>query len=305
MQNTEHEMRNCMKHLILIVVGCLLFSTSNARDVNESLAADAKGHVAISNLAGSVKVTGWSRKTVEITGSLGDDVEELIFDRDGDEIIIKVKAPDRRRGRSDITSKLTIHVPKGSSIEVATVSADIAVEGVQGEQELLSVSGEIETQSFAADIVAESVSGDIDVQGDGKNTESEFASVSGDITAENLAGNVAVESVSGEAVIAGGSFDRARIETVSGDIAYRATLRKDGKLQVETINGRVTIDFVGDVSARFDIDTFNGDIDNCFGPKAHRTSRYAPGMELSFTEGDGNGRVIISTFNGDLTICKK
>jgi DUF4097 and DUF4098 domain-containing protein YvlB len=301
----EHEVRNRMKKLTLVVIGCLLFSVANAKDVNESLDADAKGRVTIFNMAGSVNVEGWSRKVVEVTGSLGDDVEEFVFERDGDEIKIKVKVPGRRKSHIDITSKLTIHVPKGSSIEVATISADIEVEGVQGEQELQSVSGDIVTQSFAAEVVAESVSGDIDVQGDGKDTDAELASVSGDITAENLAGRVAAESVSGDVVVAGGSFDRAMIETVSGDIVYQSTLRKDGKLHVETVNGDVDINFVGDVSARFDIDTFNGDIENCFGPEARQTSRYAPGLELSFSEGAGEGRVVISTFNGDLTMCKK
>ncbi len=293
-----------MNKLALSLIGCLLFSVANARDVNESLAADAKGHVTIFNMAGSVDVEGWSRKVVEVTGSLGDDVEEFVFDRDGDEIEIKVKVPDKRKGRSDITSELTIRVPKGSSIEIATISADIEVAGVQGEQELQAVSGDIVTESYAADASAGSVSGDIDIQGDGKNAETELASVSGDITAENLAGSVAAESVTGDVVIADGSFDRARVETVNGDIVYQSALRKNGKLHVETVNGSVDIDFSGDVSARFDIDTFNGDIENCFGPEARRTSRYAPGWELSFTEGAGEGRVVISTLNGDLTICK-
>ena len=293
-----------MNKLALSLIGCLLFSVANARDVNESLAADAKGHVTIFNMAGSVDVEGWSRKVVEVTGSLGDDVEEFVFDRDGDEIEIKVKVPDKRKGRSDITSELTIRVPNGSSIEIATISADIEVAGVQGEQELQAVSGDIVTESYASLASAGSVSGDIDIQGDGKNAETELASVSGDITAENLAGSVAAESVTGDVVIADGSFDRARLETVNGDIVYQSALRKNGKLHVETVNGSVDIDFSGDVSARFDIDTFNGDIENCFGPEARRTSRYAPGWELSFTEGAGEGRVVISTLNGDLTICK-
>ena len=294
-----------MKKVTLVFIGCLLFSVAHAKDINESLDADAKGRVTIFNMAGSVNVEGWSRKVVEVTGLLGDDVEEFVFERDGDEIEIKVKVPERQKGRIDITSELTIHVPKGSSIEVATISADIEVEGVQGEQELQSVSGDIVTQGFAAEVVAESVSGDIDVQGDGKNTDAELASVSGDVTAENLAGSVAAESVSGDVVVAGGSFDRAMIETVSGDIVYRSTLRKDGKLHVETVNGDVDINFVGDVSARIDIDTFNGDIENYAREKAEKLGKYAPGLELSFTEGAGEGRVAISTLNGDLTICKK
>jgi hypothetical protein len=52
------------------------------------------------------------------------------------------------------------------------------------------------------------------------------------------------------------------------------------------------------------LETFNGEIDSCFGPKAVRTSRYAPGSELKFTEGDGAGRVTIRTLNGDLRLCR-
>ena len=58
------------------------------------------------------------------------------------------------------------------------------------------------------------------------------------------------------------------------------------------------------MSARFDIETFNGSIDNCFGPEPVRTSRYTPGRELRFTEGDGNARVAIKTLNGGLRLCK-
>jgi hypothetical protein len=64
------------------------------------------------------------------------------------------------------------------------------------------------------------------------------------------------------------------------------------------------VDFEGDVSARFDIETFNGAIRNCFGPEAVRTSKYAPGRELKFTEGSGSGRVSIQTLNGSLRLCK-
>ena len=72
-----------------------------------------------------------------------------------------------------------------------------------------------------------------------------------------------------------------------------------------SVNGDVEVEFSGDVSAKFDVDTFNGDIRNCFGPKAERTSKHAPGWELEFTEGGGDSRVSISTLNGDVNICNK
>ena len=73
---------------------------------------------------------------------------------------------------------------------------------------------------------------------------------------------------------------------------------------MESVNGTVEVGFVGEVSARFDIETFNGRIRNCFGPEAERTSKYTPGLELSFQDGDGDARVNISTLNGDVSICR-
>ena len=288
-----------------IVFGALLASPAMADDIEMILDADPDGAVLIFNTAGSVEVSGWSRDSVEVSGMLGGDVDELIFERDGNEIIIKVKSPSSSGmwGRKDVTSDLTIKVPEGSSLEIATVSADIEVEGVRGEQELQAISGEIDTEVFGSDIQIEAVSGDITVTGDGNDAESEIETVSGDITATGLAGDIAAGSVAGDLSIEGGSFERAEFETVNSEINFNAELRDGGRLEVETVNGDVSVDFIGPVSARFEIETFNGDIDNCFGPEARRTDRYAPGLELSFTEGDGDGRVSIATLNGDVSIC--
>lgn len=84
-----------------------------------------------------------------------------------------------------------------------------------------------------------------------------------------------------------------------------AELRKGGKLQLETVNGDIDVDFVGDVSAEIDIDTFNGNIRNCFGPKPFRASKYVPSLELSFEEGGAAGSVAISAVNGNVSLCKK
>jgi len=111
------------------------------------------------------------------------------------------------------------------------------------------------------------------------------------------------ESVSGSVTIEAGSFERIYFETVNGDLTFSGELLSGGKIAAESVNGDVDLDFDGDVSASFDIETFNGDIDNCFGPEPERTSRYAPGLELSFSQGDGDGRVVIETLNGGVSIC--
>ena len=292
-----------MNRLITIILACLLATTVFAEDVNRKIDASRDGHINVSNISGSVTVNGWTRNEVEVTGTLGRNVEELIFERDGDDILVKVKVPkDSGRG---IDSDLRISVPQNSSIDIGTVSADIDVTTVTGEQSLHTVSGDVTTEFTGANLTAASVSGDVEVSGDSADGEIEANTVSGDVTLFRVGGEVVGESVSGDVIVDEGSFTRAALSTVNGEIVFQGELREDGRLSIETVNGSVDVDFVGDVSARFEVDTFNGGIRNCFGPKAERASKYTPGWELEFTQGDGDGRVEISTMNGGVNICKK
>ena len=302
-RNTTIMKRMTMKFLTLAFLG-LMSTASFAEEVNKRLDAASAGVVSISNIAGSVEVIGWSRNEVEVTGTLGKDVKELIFERDGDEIEITVRAPKRNSHR--ISSDLVIMVPEKSAVEVVGVSSDVDIQNVYGAQHLQSVSGDIECEVHGADVEITTVSGDVEVQGDDVAGHAQLSSVSGDVEAQNLAGEVVANSVTGDVILVNSSFDRVRVETVNGDIIFDSGLSDDGSFDLETINGDVDVKFSDSISARFDIETFNGDIRNCFGPKPVRTSKYAPGTELKFTEGegDGGGRVTIKTLNGDLRLCK-
>jgi DUF4097 and DUF4098 domain-containing protein YvlB len=262
-----------MKRLTAFVLSTLLAMPVVAEEVNKTLDAASDGDVYVSNISGSITVKGWSRNEVEVTGELGRNVEELIFERSGNKVTIKVKVP-RNSGRG-IESDLDIQVPEGSSIDVGTVSADIEVEDVHGEQKLNTVSGDIETEGGRSDISAGAVSGDIEVDGERQEAETRANTVSGDVTLFRVAGTVSAESVSGDVIVDEGSFDRVGL-----------------------------LEFAGDVSGRFEVDTFNGDIDNCFGGKPERTSKYTPGWEWSHEDTNGNARVDVSTLNGDVTICR-
>ncbi len=294
-------MNKFISKILAIVIGVMLALTVRAEDINESIDAAANGEVEIINISGSIEVSGWSKSSVQVTGDLGTNVEELIVERNGDKVLIKVKVP--RSSHNNIATDLIVSVPSASSIDVSAVSADIDVDGVGGEQSLHTVSGDVTTEADGSDVSAATVSGDVDVSGASKDTEITATTVSGDVTLTDVGGAVTAEVVSGDIDIDGGSFDRVSTISVNGEITFVGELRGDGKLTVETINGDVDIQFDGKVSAKFDIDTFNGDINNCFGPEAERTSKYAPGWELSFTEGDGDGRVIMSSLNGDMDIC--
>lgn len=290
-----------------LAAGCaaMLMSIAALADeqVDRSIDAAADSYIEIYNTSGDIEVVGWSKNQVNVKGTLDDDVEELIFERDGKDILIKVKVPRKHHG--DVDADLIISVPEKSSIDVSAVSADVKVSGVLGKQSLATVSGDIETTMAGSNVEAGSVSGDIDISGIGKAADIEAATVSGDVTLTNLAGRVAAESVSGDVEVVGGVFDDVHLETVNGELRFRGDLKSGGDLSMESVNGTIDVVFSKEISARFDIETFNGGIRNCFGPKPQRTSRYSPGLELSFTVGDGDSDVSLETLNGNINICNE
>ena len=273
------------------------------QQVDRTIDAAADSYIKIYNTSGDIEVIGWSEDRVRVTGTLDDDVEELVLERDGKDILIKVKVPRPHHGRVD--ADLVISVPEKSSIEVSAVSTDITVSGVLGKQSLETVSGDVATTAAGSDVEAGSVSGDVEVSGNGKAADFEAATVSGDVMLTNLAGRVSAESVSGDVEIIGGVFDDVHLESVNGDLVFSAELTNGGDLSMESVNGTIDIVFAKQPSARFDIETFNGSIRNCFGPKPERTSRYSPGLALSFTVGEGDSHVSIETLNGSVNICNE
>lgn len=295
-------MKVTVKILLAAGLTLLLAEAAAAERVDRRLDAPGDAIVSVQNTAGSIDIRGWSRNEVEVRGDLGRDVEELVFERDDREIRIEVKAS--RGNNRRLGSDLEIRVPAGSTVNVSGVSTDVDIADVTGDMRISAVSGDIDVRGFGSDIEVGTVSGDIQAEGKGQTGDARFNTVSGDVDVQNISGNISIESVSGDLVIAGGVFERVKLNTTSGDVVFKAGLQGNGRFDIDTINGDLDINFDGDVSARFNIETFNGEIRNCFGPEPVRTSQYTPGRELKFTEGGGSSRVTISTLNGDLRLCK-
>ena len=271
--------------------------------INERAAANPAGSVEVSNVAGTVRVIGWDRNEVEVTGELGVGAEKLEFAVADKVTRIKVIRPSKTSNVED--TDLVVRVPAASRLSVNTVSADIEVQGLLGAQRLQSVSAEISTAAAGEDVECKSVSGDVTVNGSFKKGLLTITTVSGDATALRVAGEVNANTVSGDITLGLGETNRSRVRSTSGDLTLAALLAADGKLDAESISGDVRLELVGAVDAEFDLSSFNGEIRNCFGPKAVSTSEYAPGKELRFREGQGTALVRIKTMNGDISVCRK
>ncbi len=293
-----------MRVAVVVAATLLLAQAAGAEEIEKRAQADPRGEVVIVNVSGDVQVTGWDRNEVQVNADLPDNVQRLDFKTTGARTTIEVVLP---RGRTyQGSTDLVVHVPRNSSLTTNTVSADQTIKDVRGMQRLQSVSGFIQTELYNEDVELKNVSGEVSVRGhDGKGTV-RATSVSGDLRLENIGPEMELNTVTGDMQVRANEVSRARIKTTNGDLELRAgSLTRDVRIEAEGINGDLRFRFRGALDAEFDIETFNGDIDNCFGPKPHRTREYGPGTALRFKEGNGDGRIRIKALNGTVQVCNR
>lgn len=273
---------------------------------NLSKRANVAADVAIdvSNVEGRVDVTAWERDEVELTAMLESDQDKLEFEATDRQVRIKVVRPDDHfRGPHEAI--LTLKIPRGARISAETVSAEMTVAGVLGEQRLESVSGEVRTQAYDAPVRLNTVSGDGTITGTGGKAAVTVESVSGLITASGIRGSFDGEVVSGDLRINLAAAERLNAKSISGDVDVHAELMPDARVEMETVSGTIKLTMKPPVHAEIDLESFSGDIENCFGQKARDKNRYGPGSELGFTQGNGGARVSISSLSGDINICDR
>ena len=276
------------------------------QQINKRVNVAPDATVEVSNVQGGVTISAWDKNEVELIAELESDKDELEFEATERHVRVEVERPHGKYNHDDEDdAHLTLRVPSGARLIIDTVSAEIGVTGVKGEQSLESVSGEVRTQAFDAPVRANAVSGEITVTGNGGKAAVSTENVSGTSTVTGIRGNYHGEVVSGElnAVVAGG--ERLELSSVSGDINLQAELTPAARVELGSVSGTIILKVKAPVNADFDIESFSGDIENCFGQKSRDTSKYTPGSELNFTQGKGGARVEIETLSGEISICDR
>lgn len=296
--------------LIASIVLVSLASTSGAEaaDFEQRAPMSPGGDLEVSNVSGSVEIRGWNRSEIQVVADVKSVNDRIEFEiRDGSAFVGVRSERDKKRSdhwhrdqHKDVD--FVINVPRSTRVSVNTVSADIDVRDVTGDQRLESVSGDIDLEFKGTEASVRTVSGDVVIAGNGSVERLKVATVSGDVELSGVGGELRMESVSGDLSVSGKKFRRLLGKTVNGDLDFRGELDKGGEIDFGAINGDVDIVLRTLFDIEFTLETFNGTIDEIFGYRASRKSRYAPGRMLRLTEGDGASRIRIDTLNGDISI---
>ncbi len=267
--------------------------------VDSTLDTSPDGVVEIQNIRGEIKVVGWDKNEVRVSGELDDLTEEFIFEKDGKVILVKIKMPHRNINRGD-GSDLLIQVPNGNQVDFNGISTDVEIDAVKGGIEVRSVSGDVEVQNNLGVLIIGTVSGDIRIS-DSKG-KAKLDSVSGEIKADMDSSDVMANTVSGDIKLTLQKYKKLGASTVSGDIRVSGQMLDSGKARLNSVSGDLRINFSGPVNARASIHAGpGGDIQN--GLSSDKVKDIFPNQQkLIMTLGDGSGAIKASTVNGSIKL---
>jgi DUF4097 and DUF4098 domain-containing protein YvlB len=304
-------MRQPLAALVLLGLVALAPSASAQSRVDERRPASPNGLVEIDIAVGSIRVIGWNRDEVQVTGTLGARASGLDF----------VSRPSRTRIQVEVegnpnrvSSDLEVRVPAGSRVQVESFSGAIEVRDVSGRVKAESVSGSITITGKASEVDAESVSGAVSITGPA--TRVRAGSTNASVTIRGSSGVIQAETTNGALEVSGGDFQEARLESVNGVIRFDGGLRTGASLDVETVNGSIELRLPANVGADFTISTYGGAIDSDFEVRL-APSRSKPGQrgrdrhrdehekELQFSTGGGGANVAVTTLNGRIALRKR
>ncbi|PMG31154.1 hypothetical protein BCU94_09395 [Shewanella sp. 10N.286.52.C2] len=305
----------------LLITSTLLTSTLSfaAQSVDKEMTVSANPQIELKVQRGKVKIIGWNKDLISVTGQLDELSEGFIFEQKGNQIHIEDKLPSSYRGNNKDGSNLVIKLPKklmleadgvsagykvemlSGKIEVALVSGNLEAEEIEGEIKLYTVSGNIESESLNGKIELETVSGDIkDKDAVGK---AQYRLVSGEFESKNnQVTKLSIDQVSGDIE---GNFiaaEKIKLVTVSGDIKISLG-DKVSKASFDTVSGDIEVKFTNMPNLAFEVDGgAGGDITNSLTDDKPLKSKYSSRESIQFKTGDAKGRFSINTISGNIEL---
>lgn len=268
--------------------------------VNQRKEAAPDGRIEIENTDGSIKVMGWDKPEILVTGTLGRGAAGLELSGGPRRTHIAVLTEGAPHG---VKNDLEIHVPAASRLEIESFGASITLTGVTGPVQVESVNGSIRLDGGSKDVELQTVNGSVEVSSPATRLKAE--SVNGAVTVRGASGDLEASTVNGALLVSGGTFERAHLETVSGSLRFEGKLEAHATLEAESVSGSVELLLPADVSADFTVSTFSGGVVNDLGPAARKTGRHTPEKELTFSTGSGSATVNVETLSGSITIRKR
>jgi hypothetical protein len=282
--------------LMLLAVAVVCGSAGAQQRIAQRRPLTADGYIKIYNMAGSIRIVGWDRDTVAVTGSVDGQAGRFFLHTDGRAGKLGVE------GQGEGRAELEIRVPRRSTVWVKTSSAEIEVSGVSGALDLYSVNGPIRVRGQMRQVYAESMGGNVDLDVSAPSIRAKNGS--GSVVVRGSGDDVSLSTVDGSMRISGAHLQRGRFESISGDILYEGAVERGGSTTFQSHSGSVELRLPARSSVDFALSTYEGDIRSDFRIQDSARDRGPRGRELTFSNGSGGADVSVRTYSGPIILHK-
>jgi hypothetical protein len=254
--------------------------------------------IRIFSLSGSLRITAWARDSVAVHGRV--DPRAGRFGLGGTRSALKLGVDWPASGEPEGSADLDVQVPSGARLWVKSAAADIEITAGGGTVQVLNGSGRVRVAGRAASVSVETLDGNVELA-----LESDLGHVrtaSGTIVVRGVIRDLDASTVSGPLLVGmEGAVGRARLETVSSEIAFKGDLVAEGRLVAETHGGDVELRLPVRLGASYHLVSYGGGLVNELVPAS--SVRAGPGKgEWTFRTGDGRAAVEVRTFKGRVTL---
>ena len=202
--------------------------------VNRGWALNAEGAVKVYGDAGSIRIVGWDRDSVAVSGTVAGAGK---FFGGGDRNGVKMGI-ETTSGLSK-PSDLVLHVPARSRVWVRSAASNVDVSSFSGSLDVSTVGGTVHIQSTPSELRAESMNGTLDITASPSYLR--LKSATGAIMWNGSSDDVGITTVSGRVVVSAGTVRRARVESIDGDIKFGGAFTPKSALAIDTHSGNVTL----------------------------------------------------------------
>lgn len=262
--------------------------------IDTTFAFSKDGVLDLTTFSGDVIVTGWARQEARVR-ALTERGTRWRFSSTR----MTIEAESHRGRSSDAQYQIT--VPEGVRVILHSMNGSLAVRGVKGEVDLSTNNGDVEVTDAVGRVEMVTLSGDatgLRIRGPVDAT-----SLNGTVSLTNVQGaSIAAESTSGDVELTNVVSRNVDASTVSGEVGFVGPLDPQGRYSFTSHSGSVSLTIPPNTSARFSIETFNGEVDSDFPYTLQPNRERRNGQRLEFNVGAGEARVTAESFSGGIVI---
>lgn len=286
---------------LLCVTSLFAGSEAHAQKPVDAGLAVAPGTITHVRLqSGSVRLTGWDRDSVHVSGLLAPG-ETWAMRLDGD--TVRLRAEGLPRGLA-APSELDIFVPMSSALVVRAAAASLVVSDFSADVDVATAAGNLLVEKATANVRAETMQGTLTVFGPAPRVEASTASGTllvsvpydtiNDVPSARRIddaalnakpfGVVTLRTVSGRITFDAASVDSATVHSVRGDVRVTAAPTATGVVRIQSHAGRVVLGVSAGMAAKFDVRSMRGVVRG------------------GVPDGSSGGQVIVRAVRGDVVV---